>query len=118
MLSRFPSTLDMPAPPLALQQVAALTARMLAASNADEWTLVSDLEAQRFALLSALPPVVGSETATVEVILREVLVSTRQITDRIRHTQTAEQNALGVIRKGRQAAVSYLENIDTSGLAR
>lgn len=96
-----------------LQQVETLTSRMLAASAADDWASVSDLEALRFALLSTLPPAVfRTEAANVEAILRDVLESTRQITNRIRRVQTAEHETLGVIRRGRQAALSYLENLD------
>ena len=94
-----------------LREVAALTARMLAASDADDWTMVSSLEGQRFALLSALTPApVGTDTATMEVILREALEATQRISDRVRQCQATAQNALRVIRTGRQGALTYLEN--------
>ena len=94
-----------------LREVAALTARMLAASDADDWTMVSSLEGQRFALLSALTPApVGTDTATMEVILREALEATQRISERVRQCQATAQNALRVIRTGRQGALTYLEN--------
>lgn len=94
-----------------LREVAALTARMLAASDAEEWTLVSSLEVRRFALLSALTPApVGTDTAAMEMILREALEATQRISDRVRQCQATAQNALRGIRKGRQGALNYLEN--------
>lgn len=92
-----------------LQQVAALTARMLEASEQEDWNLVSDLEAQRFDLLSRLPPACfATDQATVQAILRDALASTQRITDRIRRAQAAEREILQTIRHGSRGALSYL----------
>lgn len=100
-----------PALDIDLQQVAALTARMLAASEAEDWALVSDLDAQRFALLQALPPdVFQADLATAQAILRDALESTQRITERVRRVQHAGVQAIGAARHGRQAALRYLEH--------
>ena len=94
-----------------LQRVAALTAQLLAASDAQEWSQVSELEAARFALLSGLPAsAFQADKAAAQRILGEALRSTHTITARIRQVLSVEQQALGDFRKGRNAALSYLQN--------
>lgn len=112
MLTPQTATIDATARVADLQQIAALTARMLAASANDEWDLVGDLESQRSSLLCAMPPSFGgTDTAAVRAILSDALASTHQIMARIRDLQAAEQEGLGEIRRGRQAALGYLENM-------
>ena len=94
-----------------LQRVAALTAQLMVASDAQEWSRVSELEAKRFALLSDLPAsAFQGDKAAAQRVLSEALRSTEVITARIRLVLNAEQQALGDLRKGRNAALSYLQN--------
>ena len=95
----------------ALQQVAALTARMLDASEQHDWALVSELEAARSSVLHGLPP--AAFTPGQQAVLRDALAATHLITDRIRGFQATERNALDAIRQGSRGALSYL-NVATA----
>lgn len=101
----------------ALERVAALTAALLAASDAQEWSQVGALEAQRFALLESLPTsAFQADKAAAQRILTEALRSTEAITARIREVLSTEQRALGKLCKGRNAALSYLQNSASPGV--
>ncbi len=101
----------------ALERVAALTAALLAASDAQEWSQVSELEAQRFALLKSLPAITfQADEAAAQRILAEALRSTEVITARIRDVLSSEQRELGKLCKGRNAALSYLQNSASPGV--
>ncbi len=99
-----------------LQRVAALTAQLLAASDAQAWSRVSELEGERFALLSDLPAsAFQADKAAARQILNEALRSTEAVTAQIRRVLSVEQQALGELRKGRNAALSYLQNAAGTG---
>lgn len=109
MLTPSPLNETTPALEIDLQQVAALTARMLAASEVEDWATVSDLDAQRFALLRELPPeVFQADRVTAQAILRDALESTQRITERVRFAQRAGAQAVSAARQGKQAALRYL----------
>jgi hypothetical protein len=111
MLTHSLSTGPNPTLEIDLQQVAALTARMLAASEAEDWALVCNLDAQRYALLQTLPPeLFQADRATARAILRDALESTERITERVRCAQHAGTQAVAAARHGQQAALRYLEH--------
>jgi Flagellar protein FliT len=94
-----------------LVHIAELTARMLTAGEADDWTTVSELETERYQLLSGLAPSCFEGTNyAAESVLRDALTSTRTLSDLAQRRRDNAQQALHTIRRGQQGAATYLEH--------
>ena len=93
-----------------LVEVKTLTAEMLLAGAAGEWSRIEALDQQRYAILCELPVPADQAHATV---LCEILAATNALTALATRARAAEQTTLDALRRGQRSVGRYLEHADS-----
>lgn len=93
-----------------LVEVQTLTAQMVLAGAAGEWSRVEALDQLRYAVLRELPVSAGEEYAAA---LREILAATDALTALASRARAAEQTTLEALRRGQRSVGRYLEHADS-----
>ena len=93
-----------------LVEVKTLTAQMVLAGAAGEWSRVEALDQQRYAVLCELPAPTDEAHAAV---LREILAATDALTALATRARAAEQTTLDALRRGQRSVGRYLEHADS-----
>ncbi len=92
-----------------LVEVKTLTAQMVLAGAAGEWSRVEALDQQRYAILRELP---APADKTHAVALCEILAATNALTALATRARAAEQTTLDALRRGQRSVGRYLEHAD------